>query len=91
MSLSYKWPHPSSGLVNIGGKPEVERREEDLARLPDEHPLKLTVLKCLKDDSAERPSCHQVYLTLFLDPHGNNPGVSVCEGAASITPADTYH
>ena len=70
---------PSSGLVNIGGKPEVERREEDLARLPDDHPLKLTVLKCLKDVPAARPSCHQVYHTLFLAPHVNNPGVSVCK------------
>ena len=68
---------PSSGLGNIGGKLEVERRKEDLARLPDDHPLKPTVLKCLKDDPAERPSCHQVYLTLILDPHVNNPGVSV--------------
>ena len=72
--------HPlSSGLVNIGGKPEVERREGDLARLPDDHPLKPTVLKCLKDDPAERPTCHQVCLTLILDPHVNNPGVSVCK------------
>ena len=82
---------PSSGLVNIGGKPEVERREEDLAILPDDHPLKPTVLKCLKDVPAERPSCHEVYLTLFLNPHVNNPGVSVCEGAELITPEDTYH
>ena len=58
---------PSSGLVNIGGKPEAERREEDLARLPDDHPLKPTVLKCLKDDPATRPSCHQVYLALYYD------------------------
>ena len=72
---------PSSGLVNIGAMPEVERREGDLARLPDEHPLKPIVLKCLKDDPAERPSCHQVYqvyLALYLAPHVNNPGVSVC-------------
>ena len=80
---------PSSGLGNIGGKPEVERREEDLARLPDDHPLKPTVLKCLKDDPAERPSCHQVYqvyLALYLAPHVNNPGVSVCNCCIVLYP-----
>ena len=70
---------PSFGLVNIGAIPEVERRERDLARLSDDHPLKPTVLKCLKDDPAERPTCHQVCLMLILDPHVNNPGVSVCK------------
>ena len=65
---------PSSGLGNIGGKPEVERREEDLAILPDDHPLKPTVLKCLKDVPAERPSCHQVYLALYLTLMGTTQG-----------------
>ena len=68
---------PSCGLVNIGAIPEVDRREGDLSRLPDDHPLKPTILECLKDDPAERPSCHQVYLTLYLKPHLNNPGVSL--------------
>ena len=77
---------PSSGLVNIGAMPEVERREGDLATLPDDHPLKPTVLKCLKDDPAARPSCHQVCLSLFLDPHANNPGVSVCKFCIVLYP-----
>ena len=81
---------PSCGLANIGAIPEVDRREGDLARLPDDHPLKPTVLECLKDDAAERPSCHQVCLTLLMDPHLNNPGVSlhvkVLHSVVSITP-----
>ena len=68
---------PSCGLVNIGSKPEVDRREGDLTVLSDAHPLKPVVLKCLKDDAAERPNCHQVNLTLLLDPHLHNLGVSV--------------
>ena len=67
---------PSCGLVNIGGKPEVDRREGDLAMLSDAHLLKPIVLKCLKDDATERPSCHEVHLTLLVDPHLRNPGVS---------------
>ena len=68
---------PSSGLVNIGAIPEVKRREGDLTRLPDEHPLKPTVFECLKDDPAERPSSHQMCLTLSFAPHVNNRRVSV--------------
>ena len=67
---------PSCGLANIGSKPEVDRREGDLTVLSDAHPLKPIVLKCLKDDAAERPSCHEVKLTLLVDPHLHNPGVS---------------
>ena len=77
---------PSSGLVNIGAIPEVKRREGDLARLPDDHPLKSTVLKCLKDDPAERPSCHQVCLSLFLAPHVHYPGVSECNCCIVLYP-----
>ena len=81
---------PSCGLANIGAIPEVDRREGDLARLPDDHPLKPTVLECLKDNASERPSCHQVCLTLLMDPHLNNPGVSlhvkVLHSVVSITP-----
>ena len=68
---------PSCCLGNIGAIPEVDRREGDLARLPDDHPLKPIILKCLKDNPEERPSCYQVYLALYLAPHVNNPGVSL--------------
>ena len=85
---------PSCGLANIGAIPEVDRREGDLARLPDDHPLKPTVLECLKDDAAERPSCHQLYLSLFMVPHLNNPGVSlyvmVLHSVVSIAPCEGH-
>jgi hypothetical protein len=37
------------------GRPEVERRADDLSRLPNDHPLKFLVLRCLRDDRQERP------------------------------------
>ena len=46
---------PSCGLMNIGGKPEIERRARDLARLPDTHPLKTLTVQCLNDDPEKRP------------------------------------
>ena len=68
---------PSCGLFNIGSKPEVDCREGDLTMLSDAHPLKPIVLKCLKDDAAERPTSHEVNHSLLMDPHLHNPGVSV--------------
>ena len=67
---------PSCGLASIGSKSEVDRREVDLVVLSDAHPLKPIVLKCLKDDAAERPSCHEVNLTLLMDLYLHNTGVS---------------
>ena len=46
---------PSAGLVGIGTQPEVVRREKDLSKLPDDHPLRPIILECLKDDYKERP------------------------------------
>ena len=55
---------PSVGLGGIGVQKEVERRSADLARLPADHPLKPTVLECLQDDPAKRPSCAEIICPL---------------------------
>lgn len=36
--------------------PEVERRKDHLKLIPDTHPLKLTVLQCLKKENERPPS-----------------------------------
>ena len=51
---------PSCGLGGISTQKEVERRAADLAKLPENHPLRATILQCLQDDPAERLSCSQV-------------------------------
>ena len=32
----------------------------DLAKLPDDHPLRSIILQCLQDNPAERPSCSEI-------------------------------
>ena len=56
---------PSCGLGGIGTQKEVERRAADLAKLPDNHPLRAIILQCLQDNPAERPSCREVLHYLF--------------------------
>ena len=51
---------PSVDWVIIKGQPEVERRAADLAKLPEDHPLRAIILQCLQDNPAERPSCREV-------------------------------
>ena len=51
---------PSCGLMNIGAKPERERRAQDLAKLSDDHPLKPTIVRCLDDDPHKRPDMMEV-------------------------------
>ena len=51
---------PSCGLMNIGAKPEIERRARDLGRLPDTHPLKTLAVQCLSDDPEKRPDMREV-------------------------------
>ena len=46
---------PSVGLVGIGTVPEVERHKDDLALLPDTHPLKPLIVWCLQDNHESRP------------------------------------
>ena len=52
---------PSSSLEGINVIPEEDRRRSDLALLPEDHPLKPLIRKCLKDDPAGRPDA----VTLF--------------------------
>ena len=51
---------PSCSLMNIGGKPEKERRAQDLAKLSDNHPLKPMIVRCLDDDPHKRPDKMEV-------------------------------
>ena len=46
---------PTSGFNNIGALPEVERRADDLSKLPDDHQLEPLILQCLRDNPEERP------------------------------------
>ena len=51
---------PSPGLEGIGRDQEVERRKEDLDHLPERHPLKQLILKCLQNDPHDRPSAKEL-------------------------------
>ena len=51
---------PSCGLMNIGGKPEIERRADDLSKLSDDHPHKSLIVACLDDDPNKRPDMSEV-------------------------------
>ena len=51
---------PSCGLGGTGIQKEVECRAADLAKLPDNRPLRAIILQCLQDDPAERLSCLEV-------------------------------
>ena len=47
---------PQVQLLGIGVVPEVKRREKDLSKLDDDHPLKPLIVDCLKDDPKQRPN-----------------------------------
>ena len=51
---------PSCGLMNIGAKPERERRARDLSKLSNNHPLKPMIVRCLDDDPHKRPDMMEV-------------------------------
>ena len=72
---------PSCGLGGIGTQKEVERRSADLAKLPDNHPLRAIILQCLQGDPAERPSCLEVFHHLMF---GSN--VSYSEHMHALQP-----
>ena len=63
---------PSCGLMNIGGKPEIERRADDLSKLSDDHPLKSLVVACLDDDPTKRPDMSEVHSWLDLHKTGKS-------------------
>ena len=52
---------PVVSPVNIGSMKEVLRRDDDLSKLPQDHPLKPLVTLCLEDDSKKRPQSTQLY------------------------------
>lgn len=52
------------GISGIGTTPEIQRRAEDLSRLPEDHPLKPIILQCLRDDPGERPDSGAVFRML---------------------------
>ena len=88
---------PSVGLGGIGVQKEVERRSADLAKLPADHPLKPTVLECLQDDPAKRPSCAEIICPLLAlsVPEPGAAAVSLCvsavNGMCSVNVRDSRH
>ena len=52
---------PVVAPVNIGSVKEVLRRDDDLSKLPPDHPLKPLVILCLEDDPKKRPQSTQLY------------------------------
>ena len=54
----------ATGLEGIGKDPERERRKEDLDHLPESHPLKLLILRCLENDPNDRPCIKELYKQL---------------------------
>ena len=55
---------PTSNLVGIGSTREVERRQKDLDRMRDWHPLKPFILLCLSDDRKKRPKATELEMML---------------------------
>ena len=51
---------PTSGLDKIGALPEIERRADDLSKLPDDRQLKPLILQRLRDNPEERPDIETV-------------------------------
>ena len=76
---------PSVGFVIREGQKEVERRSADLAKLPTDHPLEPTILQCLHDDPAERPSCREMIRPLLAlsVPEPGAAVVSLCVNAVN--------
>ena len=55
---------PLVNMVGIGIIPEVKRREKDLQRMSDLHPLKPFILLCLSDDRKKRPKATELEMVL---------------------------
>ena len=54
-------PSPSSvRFENIGIVKEVKRRQSDLSKIPEDHPLKPIILQCLQDNPVDRPNSASV-------------------------------
>ena len=51
---------PSAGLMNIGTVKEIKRRQSDLSKIPEDHPLKSIILQCLQDNPVDSPNSASV-------------------------------
>ena len=58
--------YPTPSLHGFGVLPEVKRRESDLKKMGDGHPLKPLVLKCLENDYQKRPVITQIVDNLVV-------------------------
>jgi serine/threonine protein kinase len=55
---------PTVGMSEIGSKPELKRRAEDLQPLSRGHPLEFFINFCLQDNSENRPDAFMVHHSL---------------------------
>jgi serine/threonine protein kinase len=55
---------PTVGMLDIGSKPELKRRAEDLQPLSRGHPLEFFINFCLQDNSENRPDAFMVHHSL---------------------------
>ena len=55
---------PAANILGIGTIPEIKRREKDLQKMGDFHPLKPFILLCLSDDKKQRPKATQMDIVL---------------------------
>ena len=51
---------PSIKLRNSGIVKQIERRQSDLSKIPEDHPLKPIILQCLQDNPVDRPNSTSV-------------------------------
>ena len=51
---------PSVRFENIGIVKEVKRRQSDLSKIPEDHPLKPIILQCLQDNPVDRQNSASV-------------------------------
>ena len=56
---------PRVGLAGIGVTSELQRHGKDLSELDEDHPLRLLILSCLRDDPNERPDVVSVHRQLL--------------------------
>ena len=51
---------PIFKMRNAGIVKEIERRQSDLSKIPEDHPLKPIILQCLQDNPVDRPNSASV-------------------------------
>ena len=78
----YTQEPPSCGLMNIGGKPEIERHMDDLSKLSHFHPMKPMIVCCLDDNPVKRPEVQEIQEKLSTIVHNPlNVGIIIAKGA----------